>query len=245
MKKMLILGTMLMLSLTSCTNPFLPKKTDGVEIVNEHPDEPQNSDPVEPTTDLPAVSIYTDQAPIICKIRHYKTDSIKKSDLIIQSNGMVWCGFYEQEEGKIGTDNILRKSDGTEITDITLIDDQWMDAFLTETAEDDFMLFGETIEMGQLEKETLDELVALSEKVSPDKVYTGKASADSSVTDYYYTDVSALKGDERVRVPVMAKLGDSKLISTDTNAKKIAEIVMDSQVFDEWEKLCNEKLAVQ
>ena len=242
MKKALILGAVMLLSVTSCTSPFVPKKTDGVEIINEHPDEPQNSNPFEPTTDPPAVSIYTEQEPIICKIRRYHTGEMMKSDLIVQADGKVWCGFYEQNVGEIGTDNVLHKSDGIEV-DLVLMDDLWLDAFLTETAEDDFMLFGETFELGKLEPVMLAELINYAAGVSPDKAYKGSVSADSAVTDYYYADVVSLKDDEKVRVPAMAQLGDKQLMTTDADAKKLIEKVMESQYYTDWEKLCDEKMS--
>lgn len=243
MKKSLIFGAVMLLGLTSCTSPFVPKKTDGVEIINEHPEVPQNSNPFEPTTDPPAVSIYTGQEPILCKIRRYHTGAIMKSDLIVQADGSVWCGFYEQNEGTIGTDNVLRKSDGTEC-ELVLMDDLWLDAFLTETAEDDFMLFGETDKLGTLPPEMLAELINYAINVSPDKAYTGNASADSSVTDYYYADVVSLKSEEKLRVPAMAQLGNSKLMSSDADAKKIIETIMNSSFYSDWEKLCDEKFGL-
>ncbi|MBR1823276.1 MAG: hypothetical protein IJ779_03465 [Ruminococcus sp.] len=234
MKRVLFLGAALLLSLTSCSNPFAPKAEGGTEIVNEHPDEPQNSNPFEPTTDPPAVPLYDENDRIICKIRHYSTESNDKSVLVFTSGGMVWSGTYTQNEGKIGADNILRKSDGTEIKDFTLMDDKWMDSVLSADAEDDFMLFGEMKEICQAEASFRDEMRALAEKVSPDKPYTGEITADSSVTDYYYADVCAKDGDSWVRVPVMVKMGDKQLTTTDPNAYSILKMVMDNFAYEQW-----------
>ena len=139
-----------------------------------------------------------------------------------------------QNEGQIGTNNILRKSDGTEEQNFTLMDDLWMDAVLTEDAEDDFMLFGEITQLGTFDSKIMDELKKLAEKVSPDKPYTGTVNAGSSVTDYYYADVCAKNGEEWVRVPVMAEFGSKKLITSDSNAKTIISEVMVSEMFEKF-----------
>lgn len=234
MKKAVLLGTALLLSLSSCSNPLIPKATGGEEIVYAPANVRTDIKPLEPTTEPPAVPLYGENERIICKIRHYKTDSPEKSVFVVQADGKVWYGTYTQNEGQIGTDNILRKSDGTEEQNFTLMDDLWMDAVLTEDAEDDFMLFGEITQLGTFDSKIMDELKKLAEKVSPDKPYTGTVNAGSSVTDYYYADVCAKNGEEWVRVPVMAEFGSKKLITSDSNAKTIISEVMVSEMFEKF-----------
>lgn len=234
MKRIILIGAAMLLSLFSCSNPFAKKAIDGTEVVNETPDVPKNPDPYEPTTDPPATPLYGEGDRIICKIRHYNVESNEKSVLVFYADGRVQSGKYIQNEGIIGADNILRKSDGTEIKDFTLMDDKWMDSVLSSDAEDDFVLFGETNDICQAEDVFRDEMKALADKVSPDKGCTGTIDGDDAVSDYYYADVCAKDGDEWVRVPAMVQIGKDKLMTTDKNAAAIVENALNSQAYKEW-----------
>ena len=245
MKRLMIAGTALILCLSSCAfNPFRPKVESGTEVANAHPEVPVNSSPVVMTTEPPAVSPYTDASEIICKVRHYKTDSYTKSDLIVQADGRIWCGFYFQNEGTIGADNVLRKSDGSSYDNITLMDDKWLDAYVSESAEDDFMLFGEMFELGKLSDTDLNKLKKYIAATDDSKPMKPLGNQDTEAKDYYYADITIEKNGKHKRLPVLAKLGKYSVKSTDSNAEKACSLVMNrsADYYKQWEKLCEEKL---
>lgn len=246
MKRFVIAGAALLLCLASCklSNPFRPKIESGTAVDEPYNELPANNSPVVMKTEPPAVSPYTNASEILCKIRHYRCGSYTKSDLIVQADGRIWCGFYYQNEGEIGADNILRKSDGSTYDEIVLMDDRWMDAYLSETAEDDFMLFGEMYELGTLSPADLEKLKKLVSSVDTSKKCKPLGNKDTQAKDYYYADITVKKGGESVRMPVLAKLGRYSIKSTDSNADKAFSLVMapSADYYKQWESLCDEKL---
>lgn len=245
LKRFIIVGAAALLCLSSCSfDIFRPKIESGTEIDNDHPGVAMNSAPVVMKTEPPAVSPYTDASEILCKVRHYRNDSYTKSDLIVQADGRIWCGFYFQNEGTIGADNILRKSDGSEYEEIYLMDDKWMDAYLTEDAEDDFMLFGEMFELGSLSDSDLEQLKKYISSVYADSEMKPYGSQDTQAEDYYYCDITVKKDGDSVRVPVRADIGKYSIKSSDSNAEKACKLVMNSSAdyYKQWESLCGENM---
>lgn len=245
MKCFILVGAAAILCLSSCSFGFFrPKIESGTEIENDHPGVALNSSPVVMKTEPPAVSPYTNASEILCKVRHYNSASFTKSDLIVQADGRIWCGFYYQNEGKIGTDNILRKSDGSSFDEIYLMDDKWMDAYLTEDAEDDFMLFGEIFELGSLSESELEKLKKYISSVDTRCSKTAYGKQDDNAADYYYADITVKKGGKAMRLPVHAEIGKYTIISSDQNAEKACKLVMNrsADYYRQWESLCAEKL---
>lgn len=247
MKRFIIAGTALLLCLSSCSfsNPFRPKIQSGETVDEPYYELPQNNSPVVMKTEPPAVSPYTEASGILCKVRHYNSDSHTKSDLIVQADGSIWCGFYMQNEGVIGSDNILRKSSGSTYDEIYLMDDKWLDAYISETAEDDFLLFGEMYQLGSLSDTDLEKLKEYILSVDASKPKKTVGTQDTAAKDYYYADITVSDNGEAVRLPVLAELGKYTIKSTDSNAEKACAFVMDSSkdYYKQWEELCKEKLS--
>lgn len=246
MKRLIIAGTALLMCLTSCSfNPLRPKVQSVIEVDNDHPDTPVNSSPVPLTTEPPAVSPYTEAPEILCKVRHYRKGDCTKSDLFIQDDGRVWCGFYYQNEGEILPDNTLSKNNESSKSDVVLMDDKWMDAYLSETAEDDFMLFGDIYELGSLSEKQLDDLKKCISSVEADSGVQASGTKDDNAADYFHTDITVKKDGRSVRMPVHAELGKYIIRSKDKNAEKVHLMVTNRSAyyFKQWESLCEEKLA--
>ncbi|MBP7186115.1 MAG: hypothetical protein KBA55_04990 [Ruminococcus sp.] len=245
MKRFIIVGAAVLLCLSSCSfNMFRPKIESGTEVDNAHPGVAVNSSPVVMKTEPPAVSPYTDASEILCMVRHYSPSSFTKSDMIVQADGRIWCGFYFQNEGTIGADNVLRKTDGSAYEEFTLMDDKWMDAYLTEDAEDDFMLFGETFELGILSQSDLDKLKKYISETDPQSDTKAIGKQDTAAEDYYYTSITVEKNGSPVRMPVHADIGKYSITSSDSNAEKACKLVMNrsADYFKQWESLCEEKM---
>lgn len=245
MKRFVIAGAALLICLSSCS--FRPKIESGTTTDEPYYVHTEEHSPVVMKTEPPAVSPYTNASEILCKVRYYNSESFTKSDLIVQADGRIWCGFYFQNEGVIGTDNVLRKSDGSSYEDIYLMDDKWMDAYLSETAEDDFMLFGEMQELGRLSDDDLNRLKKYLLDVDPSKPNKPLGNKDDSAKIFYYADITVNENGKPVRLPVLAKLGRYSVKSTDSNAEKACSLIMDSSKdhYKQWEALCQEKVSAE
>ena len=140
---------------------------------------------------------------IIYREKLYNIDSYTKSDLIIQSDGRVWCGFYMHNEGTIDKFNRLWTTEKDFESPYRLDDDIWLDSVLSETKDDDFMLFGDIFELDRLSDEQLDKISSLIEKTDPfsaSNVFKApEDSADPDVIETEYSFIDLIIGDKVCR----------------------------------------------
>ena len=98
---------------------------------------------------------------IIYREKLYNINSDIISDLFIQSDGRVWCGFYMNEEGTIDRFNRLWTSETDYSSSYQLLDDLWLSSVLTETKEDDFMPFDDIRELAALDDTKVDNISSI------------------------------------------------------------------------------------
>ena len=79
-------------------------KTDSSDARSALPPLPKAA---ELTTAQQTAETSSAESRIIYRERLYNTNSYTKSDLIVQSDGTVWCGFYMHNEGTIDRFNRL------------------------------------------------------------------------------------------------------------------------------------------
>lgn len=226
-------AAVLAIVMSSCGSSETPKIQSGSAI--ENPD-------IVTSSAMAENAVHIDEGKrIICKIRHYSPDSYVKSDMIFQADGRIYCGFYMQNEGNISGENVLKTSDGAELTDFSLMDDKWLDACINSDKNDDFMLFGEMYELGHLNETDTQKLCELISGIDADCSHT----IGTQVSDgWYHTDFVTESDKGYVRIRAFADLPQYSDSIDDVNAQQAHEMVMnrDADYFKEWEKLCSEHM---
>ena len=182
----------------------------------------------------------SDDSRIIYRERIYNTDSYTKSDFFIESDGRVWCGFYMHNEGSIDELNRLWTKDGKYSENYQLDDDEWLAAVLSETKDDDFMLFGEIYDFESMSGEKLS---ALSENIAAvDTSSECDVQINENVTgtekEYVFTDM--VIGGEICRCYVNTE----GYVSTiqDDSANAAIEQVHAMPEYEQWRELCKKQL---
>ena len=182
----------------------------------------------------------SDDSRIIYRERIYNTDSYTKSDFFIESDGRVWCGFYMHNEGSIDELNRLWTKDGKYSENYQLDDDEWLAAVLSETKDDDFMLFGEIYDFESMSGEKLS---ALSENIAAvDTSSECDVQINENVTgtekEYVFTDM--VIGGEICRCYVNTE-GYVSIIQ-DEKANAAIEQVHSMPEYEQWRELCKKQL---
>ena len=181
---------------------------------------------------------------IIYRERLYNTDSSTKSNLIVQSDGTVWCGFYSKEEGTIDRFNRLWTSETDYENFFELDDDRWLKAILTETKDDDFLLFKDTEGFEALSGESLEKLNSLVESSDPFSACNVKTASEAeaapAVLETEYSFVDLICSGEIYRVYEYTQ--STEKIVQDDSASEAVELVHSCAFYNEWKELCREKL---
>ena len=180
---------------------------------------------------------------IIYRERIYN-GSDTKSDLMIQSNGSVWYGIYMRDEGRIDRFNHLWKNEDECIENYRLADDEWLAAMLSETKEDDFVLFGETEQIVTLPEESISSLYSLVSAADPfsaSNFRTDSADepeADDIQTEYHFIDL--IIADKICRAYENTQGYESMV--QDQNAAEVIQQIHESSYYSKWLEICKEKL---
>lgn len=181
---------------------------------------------------------------IIYRERLYNTDSNTKSNLIVQSDGTVWCGFYSKEEGSIDRFNRLWTSETDYENFYELADDKWLKSILTETKDDDFKLFKDTEGFEALSGESLEKLCSLVESSDPFSACNirkaSEAEAAPAVLETEYSFVDLICSGEIYRVYEYTQ--STEKVVQDSDASAAVELVHSCAFYNEWKELCREKL---
>ena len=181
---------------------------------------------------------------IIYREKLYNIDSYTKSDLIIQSDGRVWCGFYMHNEGTIDKFNRLWTTEKDFETPYRLDDDVWLDSVLSETKDDDFMLFGDIFELDRLSDEQLDKISSLIEDTDPfsaSNVFKApEDSADPDVIETEYSFIDLIIGDKVCRAYEYTQLYSSMV--QDENASEVIDLIHSYSFYDDWREKCSENI---
>ena len=178
---------------------------------------------------------------IIYRERLYHTDSYTKSDLIIEDSGRVWCGFYMHNEGDI--DRFCRLwTSGKEYTDFfELDDDRWLRAVLSPADSDDFMLFGDTFELGSIEGEQLSELSALiadTDLFCTVSAHTEPVNGEAPAElEKEYDFIDLIVDNEILRAYEYTQ--SHTLTAKDENASAAIELVHSCAFYKDWREKCN------
>ena len=184
------------------------------------------------------------ESSIIYREKLYNINSDIKSDLIIQSDGRVWCGFYTNEEGTIDKFNRLWTSDAEYLSSYQLVDDLWLDSVLTETTEDNFMPFGDITELAALDDNELEELSSVIGSIDPysaSNVYTAsEAAADPDIIDTEYNFIDLVIGSNICRAYEYTQSYRSMI--QDEKAAAVIDLIHSKDYYSEWRKKCSEEL---
>lgn len=204
--------------------PQPPTKQSFTEIVN---------------SDIPSDT--AEKSSIIYRERLYSADSYTKSDLIIQSDGKVWCGFYMHNEGTIDQNGDLWTSDNECLTDYKLDDDRWLESQLSETSDDDFMLFGDTFDLAQLEGDDLSLLTESVSQCEPLSTYKEtELSPGGGTDDGEVNTVDLIIGGKICRVYMSADAYTSH--TQDPHGCAAVVLVHSSDYYERWRELCSQYL---
>lgn len=183
------------------------------------------------------------QSRIIYRERIYNINSYTKSDFFIESDGRVWCGFYMHNEGNIDKHNRLWKDSDTFEENYQLDDDIWLAAYLSETRDDDFMLFGDTYDFDSLNDEKLSVISGHISNADPFSACNVQQTQEEAVHDYVeneYIFIDLIIGDEMYR----SYVNTQGYISTvqDKEANAAIEQVHSLPEYMQWRDLCTKYL---
>lgn len=230
--KRLAAAALTALMLTGCADD---KQSDGSHDLTK-----QSATEIEITQETENTTGSSTKSRIIYRERIYNTDSYTKSDLLIEENGRIWCGFYMHNEGKIDQLNRLWKDNDTFEEDYKLDDDEWLAAYLSDTKDDDFMLFGDTYDLNSLSGESLS---VLSDSISA--VDTSSAcdtqtieNVSSTEKEYVFTDLII---DGEICRSYVNTQGFVSVIQ-DKNANAAIEMVHALPEYKQWRELCVKNL---
>ncbi|MBR6968423.1 MAG: hypothetical protein IKH78_07795 [Ruminococcus sp.] len=189
-----------------------------------------------------ATEIKSPGSRVLYRERLYRPDSYTKSDLIIENDGRVWCGFYMHNEGLINESNRLCTKDGQCSGNYQLDDDRWLKAYISETAEDDFMLFGNTCELGILSETQLTRLRELTENAdtgtAPDVKTASEAEDVPDMQEYLFADI--VTGGRIFRISETTRRYSS--CSADKNASEALTLVRSGDFYVRWRELCSSEI---
>ena len=196
--------------------------------------------PAELTVPTTSAESSSAESRIIYRERLYNINSYTKSNLIVQSDGTIWCGFYMHNEGTIDRFNRLWISDEEYVEKYQLDDDRWLASVLTETKEDDFMLFGDYERLGELSAgdiQKLNTLVAEADPYSACNVMV--ASLDEAPpaeieTEYSFVDLVVRNAPYRVYAYTQSY--ESKV--QDSAADEAVKLVQSSDIYAQWREKC-------
>ena len=181
---------------------------------------------------------------IIYRERLYNTDSYTKSDLIIEDSGRVWCGFYMHNEGTIDRFDRLWTSDEEYSDFYELDDDRWLKSVLSESSDDDFMLFGDIFELGSIEGEDLSKLDTLVKESDPFCTISVHTEPDDSEVpeklEKEYDFIDLIVDGEIFRVYEYTQ--SHTLTAKDDNASAAVEYVHSCAFYQDWRSKCTELL---
>ena len=212
-------------------------KTSSADTRSAIPPLPQ---PAELTTSRSSAETSSAESRIIYRERLYNTNSYTKSDLIIQSDGAVWCGFYMHNEGTIDRFNRLWTSEEEYTEHYQLDDDRWLASVLTEDTDDDFMLFGDYSKLGDLSSEDTQRLCSLAAEADPvSACNVSVASPDEAApaeleTEYNFVDL--IVNNAPYRVYAYTQSYESKV--QDTAAIEAMDLVQGSELYSQWREKC-------
>ena len=189
-------------------------------------------------TAVPVTEINNTGSCVLYRERLYRPDSYTKSDLVIENDGRVWCGFYMHNEGLIDSFNRLHTRDDKISESYQLDDDRWLNAYISETRDDDFMLFGDTYELGTLSEAQLSALRKLTENTDPCSTLTVKTIPESEnapeMQEYLFADI--VTGGRVCRTLEETQRYSSRLI--DDNASEAVSSVRSEDFYKKWRELC-------
>lgn len=181
---------------------------------------------------------------IIYRERLYNINSYTKSNLIVQADGTVWCGFYMHNEGTIDRFNRLWTSDDEYTENYQLDDDRWLASVLTETKNDDFMLFGDYSKLGELSTEDTQRLVSLVAEADPvSACNVSVASPDEAApaeTETEYNFVDLIVNSAPYRVYAYTQSYESMV--QDTAAEEAMKLVQSTDFYTQWREKCVNEL---
>lgn len=248
MKRLAALAICSLLFTTGCS-AFSKNKGPDVEPIQSvfEIDTPATTTSPAPTS--PEEDSYGEVTHVLYRERIYDPDSYTKSNLIVQADGTVWCGFYMHNEGTIDKNNLLWDSDGNFTDKYELDDDRWLAATVTRTKSDDFALFGDTTKLGKLSD---DELAKLTEYISGTDtgsdydVWTPKTFNDLPEYDepeYFFTDLVIWDEDgtaDICRTYIFTQWYEKTL--DDQNALSAMELVRNTEYYKQWKEICATKI---
>ena len=216
-------------------------KTDSSDARSALPPLPKAA---ELTTAQQTAETSSAESRIIYRERLYNINSYTKSDLIVQSDGTVWCGFYMHNEGTIDRFNRLWLSD-EEYSDLyELDDDKWLKSVLTETDEDDFMLVGDIVKLGTLgddEIQKLNTLVSAADPLSACNIRKASAEeAEPEVIETEYSFADLVVKNEIYRVYAYTQSYERTV--QDDSANEALKLVQASPLYAEWREKCAKEL---
>ena len=191
-----------------------------------------------------AEQVISSNSGIIYRERLYNIDSYTKSNLIIQSNGSVWYGTYMHNEGQIDRFNHLWTSEEEYTENYRLDDDEWLAAVLTETKEDDFMLFGECEQITTLSESEISELTTLISETDPFSAVNFHSDSPDEAepaeiqTEYNFIDL--VIGGMICRA--YANTQSYECMVQDQNAAEVIRLIHNSDFYGKWRDICKEKL---
>lgn len=180
---------------------------------------------------------------IIYRERIYNINSYTKSDFFIESSGRVWCGFYMHNEGTIDKLNRLWTSDVDYSENYKLDDDIWLASVLSETKDDDFMLFGETYDFDSISGEKLSAISDNIAAADPFSACNVTKSQEEVIHDYIedeYIFIDLIIGDDVCRSYVNTQGYISSV--QDGNANTAIENVHALPEYKQWRDLCTKYL---
>lgn len=182
------------------------------------------------------------QSQIIYRERLYNINSYTKSDLIIESDGKVWCGFYMHNEGSIDRFNRLRTSAEEYQNFYELDDDRWLASALTESKDDDFMLFGDMFDFEPLSGDELARLNGLVEGADICSTQNAKKASEDEpepdVIEEEYDFIDLVKRDDIYRVYEYTQSFERTV--EDNKANEAIELVHGCGFYSEWRAKCRE-----
>lgn len=230
--KRLAAAALAALMLTGCANDDRSGSSHGLTK--------QSATEIEITQSSETPTDSSSKSRIIYRERIYNISSYTKSDLFIEDNGRIWCGFYMHNEGQIDRYNRLCKDNDNAVEDYQLDDDVWLAAYLSDTKDDDFMLFGETFDFNSLSGEKLSALcdsIAAVDTSSACDVSTIDNVSDT-VNEYVFTDLII---DGEICRSYVNTQGFVSAIQ-DKNANAAMELVHDLPEYKQWRELCVKNL---
>ncbi len=184
------------------------------------------------------------ESTIIYREKLYNINSDIKSDLFIQSDGRVWCGFYENEEGTIDRFNRLWTSDTKYSSSYQLQDDLWLSSVLTESTEDDFMPFDDIKELASLDENKLDNISSVIGSIDPfcaSNVFTApEAYAASDMIETEYNFIDFIIGSNICRAYEYTQLYESMI--QDEKASEVIDFIHRQSFYSDWREKCRTNL---